>query len=88
MIEWEKSNKHWIGVTERVARIDRSNHITAENFTELKKTINPQIPEAGESQSSLINKNKTLRHIIMKVKNNRGKGEKIIKSAISKIWAV
>lgn len=88
MIGREKSNKHWIGAAERVVRIDRSNHINAENFVELRKSIYSQIEETSESQRSLINKNKILRLIIMKVKNNRSKGGKRMISATDKLWIV
>lgn len=66
MTKWEKSNKLWIGVSERVTRIERDNLTTAENFPELRKN-----KEASKSQPSLGNKKTDTRHIIMKVKNNR-----------------
>lgn len=74
MIEREKSNKHWLSAAERVARIKRGNHISAENCTEWRKNVNPQIQEAGESQPSQLNKNKTLWQFLVKLKDNRGKG--------------
>lgn len=57
MIGWEKSKKLWIGVSERVARIDSGNLVAAENIPELRKNIDLQIQEASESQPSLGNKN-------------------------------
>ena len=57
MIECEKSNKLWTGVSERVAGIERGNLTTAENYLELRKNINSQIEEASESQPSLGIKN-------------------------------
>lgn len=85
MIEREKSNKHWLSAAERVARIKRGNHISAENCTERRKNVNPQIQEAGESQPSQLNKN------IMTVPSEteepqRQRGEKTMISVTDKIW--